>query len=58
LPVLQAVHDHFRNLGSKAISDVSHQEPGYLETTTGNPISYNYADSLRENICIPPGGEV
>jgi len=51
IEVLRAVHRHFKGLGSKRISDLSHEEPGYKETQQGEPIPYSYAERL--NIRIP-----
>ena len=49
---LEAVHRRFARLGSREISEISHAEPGYLETKQGEPISYEYARRLKT--VIPP----
>jgi hypothetical protein len=50
--VLEAVYRRFARLGSREISDISHREPGYVETESGETISYSYARSLQA--VIPP----
>ncbi len=45
--VLQAVYEHFKDMSSMEISDLSHEEDGYRETKLGEPISYEYADKLK-----------
>ncbi len=47
LKILATVKEHFKGYSAKAISDFSHKEKGYQETTTGQSISYEYAESLR-----------
>lgn len=47
---LARVKRHFRDWGSKRISDISHQEPAWRETEHGRWISYDYADRLRVRI--------
>jgi len=50
--VLNAVYEHFRHMGSKRISDLSHDEEGYRQTKPGEPISYEYADRLKVSIPV------
>lgn len=45
--VLEEVHRYFEPIGSKKISDLSHQEEGYTATGHRQPISYEYADRLK-----------
>lgn len=47
LKILATVKEHFKGYSAKAISDFSHEEKGYQETTTGQSISYEYAEDLR-----------
>lgn len=47
LKTLLFIKEHFQNMSSKAISDYSHEETAYRETSTGELISYTYADELR-----------
>ncbi|MBI4621577.1 MAG: DUF4065 domain-containing protein [Desulfobacterales bacterium] len=47
LKILATVKEHFKGYSAKAISDFSHEEKGYQETTKGQPISYEYAETLR-----------
>ncbi|PIQ44748.1 MAG: hypothetical protein COW04_11385 [Deltaproteobacteria bacterium CG12_big_fil_rev_8_21_14_0_65_43_10] len=47
LKILATVKEHFKGYSAKAISDFSHEEKGYQETTKGQPISYEYAEALR-----------
>lgn len=47
IKILVDVKDHFRNFNSSQIKDFSHQERGYLETITGQPISYRFAQELQ-----------
>ena len=47
LKILATVKEHFKGFSAKAISDFSHEEKGYQETTTGQSISYEYAKALR-----------
>ena len=46
LPHYIFVKEHFQSMSSKAISEYSHEEKAYKETTLGQIISYNYADEL------------
>ncbi len=50
--VLRAVNEYFRDSGSKAMSDLSHQEAAYAETKPGKPIPYEYADKLNVKIDV------
>ncbi len=50
--VLTAVFNHFKEMGSVKISELSHQEDGYKETKKLEPISYEYADKLKVEIEI------
>ncbi len=47
--VLQCIYEQFKNLGSVAISNRSHQEKGYKETEQGEVISYAYAKYIELN---------
>ncbi len=47
LQILMEVRDHFGRMTAKALSDLSHKEPAYRETQTGELISYRYAQSLK-----------
>jgi putative zinc finger/helix-turn-helix YgiT family protein len=47
LITLATVKEHFKDFGAKAISEFSHLEKGYIETSNGQPISYEYASSLQ-----------
>jgi len=47
LKILAEIKIHFKNFSAKKISDFSHNERGYKETSNGNIISYKYADSLQ-----------
>ena len=51
-PVLAAVWKQFDDLGSKRISDLSHEEEGYKSTEEGEAISYEYADQLKVDIPV------
>jgi putative zinc finger/helix-turn-helix YgiT family protein len=48
--VLEAVHQHFKDMGSKQISELSHNEEAYLQTKSSEPISYEFADRLKVEI--------
>ncbi|MCK4721099.1 SocA family protein, partial [bacterium] len=50
--VLTAVFNHFKEMGSVKISELSHQQDGYKETKKLEPISYEYADKLKVEIEI------
>ena len=43
---VRMVADHLASLTSRQISDKSHREPAWLETTNGECIPYSYADDL------------
>jgi putative zinc finger/helix-turn-helix YgiT family protein len=47
LKILTAIKDYFKDYTAKAISEYSHQEKGYLETASQEPISYEFAKYLR-----------
>lgn len=47
LKILFNVNERFKEIGSKAIRDFSHEERGYQETQNGGLISYEYATYLR-----------
>jgi len=47
LKIIAEVKIHFKGFTAKRISDFSHNERGYKETSNGNIISYKYADSLQ-----------
>jgi len=46
LKILAEVAHHFTDMSATEISDLSHQEKGYMETNNGQIISYAYADDL------------
>ena len=46
LKILAEVAHHFADTSATEISELSHQEKGYLETNNGQIISYTYADDL------------
>jgi hypothetical protein len=43
---LRLIKEHFRGLRATEVSEISHQEKGYMETDTGHPIDYSYAQDL------------
>ncbi len=45
--VLNEVNDYFVNVSAKEISDISHLEDAYKETTRNEFISYEYANDLK-----------
>jgi len=47
LEVVAKVKNHFKNYGAKELSDFSHAEKGYKETSPGQYINYNYAKDLK-----------
>ena len=47
LRILALVKEHFKGYNANAISKHSHQEKGYQDTQTGDPISYAYAQYLQ-----------
>lgn len=47
LKIITEVKIHFKGFTSKRISDFSHNEKGYRETSNGNIISYKYARDLQ-----------
>lgn len=47
LKIIAEVKIYFKDFTAKRISDFSHNERGYKETSNGNIISYKYADSLQ-----------
>ena len=44
--ILALVKERFEAASAKQLSDLSHQERGYVETSDGDLISYNYAENL------------
>jgi putative zinc finger/helix-turn-helix YgiT family protein len=48
LEIMQQIEAHFRDYGSRKISEYAHNEIGWLETEEKQPISYKYAEALRE----------
>lgn len=48
LETMLEIEAHFRDYGSRKISDYAHNEKGWLETEEKQPISYRYAEELRE----------
>ncbi|WP_159885757.1 type II TA system antitoxin MqsA family protein [Paenibacillus puerhi] len=48
LETMQEVEAQFREYGSRKISEYAHNEKGWLETEEKQPISYKYAEELRE----------
>ncbi len=47
LKILAMVKEKFDGFTAKALSEFSHGEKGYQETSSGQPISYDYATFLR-----------
>jgi hypothetical protein len=47
MTVLEDVHTYFAPMGSKKISNLSHEEEGYKATSYKDLISYQWADSLK-----------
>jgi len=45
--VIEKVKNHFKDSTAKDISDLSHKEKGYQQTSPGQYISYNFAKDLR-----------
>lgn len=45
--VLNTVHERFARKGSTNISKISHEEDGWKETGDQEPISYEYAETLK-----------
>jgi len=52
LEIMKSVEQHFKRQGSKGISEISHLEPGYKKTKKSKPISYEFADKLKEKIPV------
>ncbi|MDT3427195.1 putative zinc finger/helix-turn-helix YgiT family protein [Paenibacillus forsythiae] len=48
LETMREIETHFRDYGSRKISEYAHNEMGWLETEEKQPISYKYAEELRE----------
>jgi putative zinc finger/helix-turn-helix YgiT family protein len=46
LKTLLFIKEYFQNMSSKAISEYSHKEKAYSQTSSGDFISYHYADDL------------
>ena len=59
IEIMKAASQYFCNDTSKSISDISHAEKGYSETSNGDLISYAYADKLKVDLTplIPSLGE-
>ena len=49
LAVLNRINKKFKNFGSVEISNYSHKEKGYVETSKGEIISYSYAKDIELN---------
>lgn len=47
IQILQSVFDYFKNFGSVAISNFSHEEDGWKFTDDREIISYDYAETLQ-----------
>jgi hypothetical protein len=47
LRVLATVNERFQPCSATALSKRAHKEKGYVETNTGQYISYSFADSLN-----------
>ncbi len=45
--VLERVYEKFKDYGSAEISEYSHKEKGYINTNTGEIISYAYAKDIQ-----------
>jgi putative zinc finger/helix-turn-helix YgiT family protein len=48
LETMLEIEAHFRDYSSRKISEYAHNEMGWLETEEKQPISYRYAEDLRE----------
>jgi putative zinc finger/helix-turn-helix YgiT family protein len=48
--VIAVVCEHFKSVTSRQISEIAHAEEGYLQTKTGQPISYRYADRIKVDL--------
>ena len=48
LETMREIEAHFRDYGSRKISEYAHSEIGWLKTEEKQPISYKYAEELRE----------
>jgi DNA-binding transcriptional regulator YiaG len=48
LETMRKVEAYFSEYGSRKISEYAHNEQGWLETEEKQPISYKYAEKLRE----------
>jgi len=48
LATMKEIESYFRDYGSRKISDYAHNEWGWLQTQEKQPISYKYAEQLRE----------
>jgi uncharacterized protein (DUF924 family) len=47
---MQEIEAYFGHYGSRKISEYAHNEMGWIETEENQPISYKYAEELRELI--------
>lgn len=47
LKILASIKEHFKGWSAKRISDLSHDEKGYIETSGSRLISYTYAEDLQ-----------
>lgn len=50
LEVINKVIDKFKNKNCTELSNLSHEEQGWIDTPLGKLISYDYADNLKINI--------
>jgi putative zinc finger/helix-turn-helix YgiT family protein len=50
LALLAQVAERFKDATARAVSDLSHKEPGYENTRDGEVISYEFADRMRVSI--------
>ena len=44
---MNGVMEYFRDVGSNKISDISHEEVAYTDTSPGQKISYKYAELIQ-----------
>jgi putative zinc finger/helix-turn-helix YgiT family protein len=47
LKIMASVKEFFKDFTATQITDYSHEEQGYKETSNGDPISFDYAETLQ-----------
>lgn len=47
IAIMNGVMEYFRDVGSNKISDISHEEVAYTDTSPGQKISYKYAELIQ-----------